>query len=61
MSIVDVDGRIKHQEIFKYQRKVPNTTFKIRKGEDWYQETSEDYFKDKVSLVVSLPGAFTPT
>jgi len=45
----------------KYLRKVPNTTFKIRKGEDWYQETSEDYFKDKVSLVVSLPGAFTPT
>ena len=30
----------------KYLRKVPNTTFKIRKGEDWYQETSEDYFKD---------------
>ena len=45
----------------KFLRKVPNTTFKIRKGEDWYQETTEDYFKDKVSLVVSLPGAFTPT
>ena len=24
---------IKHQEIFKYQKRVPNTTFKIRKGE----------------------------
>ena len=52
---------IEHQIKFKYQKKVPNTTFNIRKGEDWYQETSEDYFKDKVSLVVSLPGAFTPT
>ena len=45
----------------KFLRKVPDTTFKIRKGEDWHQETAEEYFKDKVSLVVSLPGAFTPT
>ena len=41
--------------------KVPNTNWKIRKGPDWWDETSEDYFAGKRVLVVSLPGAFTPT
>ena len=40
--------------------RVPSTIFKIRMGPDWFDETAEDYFKDKRSLVVSLPGAFTP-
>ena len=40
---------------------VPNTSWKIRKGPDWWDETAEDYFKGKRVLVVSLPGAFTPT
>ena len=40
---------------------VPNTSWKIRKGPDWGDETAEDYFKGKRVLVVSLPGAFTPT
>ena len=39
---------------------VPNTSWKIRKGPDWWDETAEDYFKGKRVLVVSLPGAFTP-
>ena len=39
---------------------VPNITWKIRKGPDWWDESSEDYFKGKRVLVVSLPGAFTP-
>ncbi len=41
--------------------KVPNTTWKIRKGKDWFEESASDYFSGKRSLVVSLPGAFTPT
>ena len=41
--------------------KVPNTCWKIRKGPDWWDETAEEYFKGKRVLVVSLPGAFTPT
>ena len=40
---------------------VPNTSWKIRKGPVWWDETAEDYFKGKRVLVVSLPGAFTPT
>ena len=40
--------------------KIPNTTWKIRKGKDWFDESASDYFSGKRSLVVSLPGAFTP-
>ena len=40
--------------------KVPNTTWKIRKGKDWFEESASDYFSGIRSLVVSLPGAFTP-
>ena len=40
--------------------KVPNTMWKIRKGKDWFEESASDYFSGKRSLVVSLPGAFTP-
>ena len=40
--------------------KIPNTTWKIRKGKDWFEESASDYFSGKRSLIVSLPGAFTP-
>jgi Peroxiredoxin len=40
--------------------KIPNTTWKIRKDKDWFEESASDYFSAKRSLVVSLPGAFTP-
>ena len=40
--------------------KVPNTVWKIRKGKDWFNESAMDYFSRKRSLIVSLPGAFTP-
>ena len=40
--------------------KVPNTSWKIRKGSDWFIETARRFFIGKRSLVVSLPGAFTP-
>ena len=40
---------------------VPNTKWRIRVGSDWKTESAQDYFSGKKSLVVSLPGAFTPT
>ena len=40
---------------------VPNTKWRIRVGSDWKTESAQDYFSGKKTLVVSLPGAFTPT
>jgi peroxiredoxin len=40
---------------------VPNKTFKFRVGPDWDDKTTDDLFKGKRVVVVSLPGAFTPT
>jgi len=40
---------------------VPNKTFKFRVGPDWDDRTTDDLFKGKRVVVVSLPGAFTPT
>ena len=44
----------------KEKMRVPNTSWKIRKGPDWFSESAQDYFSGMRSLVVSLPGAFTP-
>ena len=41
--------------------KIPSVNFKVRKGPDWWDESTEEYFKGKRALLVSLPGAFTPT
>ena len=41
--------------------KVPNTKWRIRRDSDWTTESAQDYFAGKRCLVVSLPGAFTPT
>ena len=40
--------------------KVPNTNWKVRANNDWKIHTAHQYFAGKRSLVVSLPGAFTP-
>ena len=49
---------------------IPDVTFKTRvrdesvEGENpykWKDVNSRELFKDKKSLVVALPGAFTPT
>jgi peroxiredoxin len=39
---------------------VPNKTFKFRVGPDWDDKSTDDLFKGKRVVVVSLPGAFTP-
>ena len=41
--------------------KVPNTKWRIRVDNDWITKSASDLFSGKKSLVISLPGAFTPT
>jgi glutathione-dependent peroxiredoxin len=42
-------------------QKVPQVTFRTRRGNDWKNVTSDEIFKGKTVVVFSLPGAFTPT
>tara|TARA_B100001248_G_scaffold259487_1_gene245613 strand:+ start:2364 stop:2894 length:531 start_codon:yes stop_codon:yes gene_type:complete len=52
------------------KKKVPNIIFKTRVRDDnisgknpyrWQDVSSDDYFKNKKTVLFSLPGAFTPT
>ena len=40
---------------------VPNVTFNTRAGSQWKSTSSDDIFKNKMVIVFSLPGAYTPT
>ena len=49
---------------------LPNVNFKVRVRDEsiggdnpfkWVTKNTEDYFKNKKSIIFSLPGAFTPT
>jgi glutaredoxin-like protein len=40
---------------------VPFVVFRVRRGHEWVDLTSDDIFKDRTVIVFSLPGAFTPT
>ena len=40
---------------------VPDVTFKARLNEEWRDISTKDLFKGKTVVVLSLPGAFTPT
>ncbi len=42
-------------------QRVPEVTFKTRKGGQWVDVTTNDIFAGKTVVVFSLPGAFTPT
>jgi len=42
-------------------QRVPQVTFKTRRGHEWVDLTSDDVFAGKSVVVFSLPGAFTPT
>ncbi len=50
MSLKDMTGQ-----------KVPNVTFKTRQGDAWVDVTTDALFNNKMVIVFSLPGAFTPT
>jgi glutathione-dependent peroxiredoxin len=45
----------------KEGQRVPDVTFKTRKGDDWADVTTADLFNGKKVVVFSLPGAYTPT
>ena len=51
-------------------KNLPSVTFKVRVRDEsiggdnpfkWVTKSTEDYFKNKKSILFSLPGAFTPT
>lgn len=42
-------------------KRVPDTTFRFRRGHEWVDISSDELFKGKTVVVFSLPGAFTPT
>lgn len=41
--------------------RVPQVTFRTRRGHEWVDVTTDDVFAGKTVVVFSLPGAFTPT
>src|SRR4051812_27568693 len=42
-------------------QRVPQVKFRARSESDWKPITSDEVFKGKTVVVLSLPGAFTPT
>ena len=42
-------------------QKVPNVTFKTRRGDAWVDVTTDEVFRGKRVVLFALPGAFTPT
>ena len=42
-------------------KRVPDVTFRLRRGHEWANVTSDEIFRGKTVVVFSLPGAFTPT
>jgi len=42
-------------------KRVPDVTFKVRRGSSWVDVPSAELFKGRNVVVFSLPGAFTPT
>ena len=41
--------------------RVPQVTFRTRRGHEWVDVTTDEVFAGKTVVVFSLPGAFTPT
>ena len=42
-------------------KRIPEVTFRTRKGHEWVNLSSDDVFGGKTVVLFSLPGAFTPT
>ncbi len=45
----------------KEGQSIPSVTFRIRKGDNWMDLSTDDIFMGKTVVLFSLPGAFTPT
>jgi len=42
-------------------KRVPKVTFRVRENNQWKNVTTDDLFAGKTVVLLSLPGAFTPT
>jgi len=42
-------------------QRVPSVVFRVRKGNEWVNVSTDDLFKGKTVVAFALPGAFTPT
>ncbi len=42
-------------------QRIPEVTFRTRRGHEWVNVTTEEVFAGRTVIVFSLPGAFTPT
>jgi glutathione amide-dependent peroxidase len=45
----------------KNGQRVPDVTFRTRRGHEWVNRSSAEIFRGRTVVVFSLPGAFTPT
>ena len=54
-------GRCPGPDARKPGDRVPDVTFKLRRGADWEETSSAEIFGGRNVIVFALPGAFTPT
>jgi peroxiredoxin len=54
-------GRCPGPDALKAGDRVPDVSFRLRRGPDWIETSSAKIFGGRTVVVFSLPGAFTPT
>ncbi len=54
-------GTAPADDALKAGDRVPDVTFRLRRGPDWVETSTGEIFSGRNVVVFSLPGAFTPT
>ena len=54
-------GTAPGDDALKVGDRVPDVTFRLRRGPDWVETSTGEIFSGRSVVVFSLPGAFTPT
>jgi len=54
-------GTAPGDDALKAGDRVPDVTFRLRRGPDWVETSTGEIFSGRNVVVFSLPGAFTPT
>src|SRR4051812_2550807 len=54
-------GRAPGPDARKEGDRVPDVTFRLRRGPEWVETSTARIFNGRKVIVFSLPGAFTPT